>query len=77
LTTYPSDIFKGLARALLFSVVPAGFISYLPIGLLRDFSPPFVWGAVFVTLGLTAAGTLLFRFGLRRYTSGNAIAMRG
>jgi ABC-2 type transport system permease protein len=77
LTTYPSDIFKGLVRAVLFSVVPAGFISYLPIGLLRDFSPPFVCGAVLVTIALTAAGAVLFRLGLRRYTSGNAIAMRG
>ncbi len=77
LTTYPSDIFRGLARAVLFSVVPAGFISYLPIGLLRDFSPPFVCGAAGVTLGFGIAGVLLFRLGLKRYTSGNAIAMRG
>ncbi|MBB6673187.1 ABC transporter permease [Cohnella nanjingensis] len=76
LTTYPSDIFRGVARTILFSVVPAGFISYLPIGLLRYFDPAFVFVAVLVTLGLLAIGIVLFYVGLRRYASGNAITVR-
>jgi ABC-2 type transport system permease protein len=76
MTTYPADIFRGLTRIILFSVVPAGFISYMPIGLLRGFDPVFVGGAVGVTLSLAFAGVLFFRAGLRRYTSGNAMAMR-
>ncbi|QJD87340.1 ABC transporter permease [Cohnella herbarum] len=76
LTTYPSDIFRGLAKLALFSLVPAGFISYLPIGLLKDFDPAFVAGATAVAAGLTIAAALLFRIGLRRYSSGNTIAMR-
>src|SRR5690606_32712477 len=31
LSTYPTDIFKGTARTILFTVLPAGFISYMPI----------------------------------------------
>lgn len=77
LTTYPSDIFRGAARIALFSVVPAGFIGYLPIGLLRDFDPLFAAGALAMALGTCLAGALLFRLGLRRYGSGNALAMRG
>lgn len=76
LTTYPSDIFRGITRILLFTVIPAGFISYLPIGLLRQFNPVFVSGAIGMTAFLSLACVLFFRAGLRRYTSGNAIAMR-
>lgn len=76
LTTYPSSIFRGAARVALFTIVPAGFIGYLPIGLLRGFDPVFVAGAVAMALGSCLAGALLFRSGLKRYGSGNAIAMR-
>ncbi|XID92997.1 ABC transporter permease [Paenibacillaceae bacterium WGS1546] len=76
LTTYPSDIFRGLVKLALFTIVPAGFISYMPIGLLRDFDPVYVALATGVAFGLTIAGALIFRAGLRRYASGNTIAMR-
>ncbi|MFC5651643.1 ABC transporter permease [Paenibacillus solisilvae] len=76
LTTYPSDIFRGVTRILIFTVVPAGFISYLPIGLLKHADPAFVFGAIGMTVFLMLAGVFFFRLGLRRYTSGNALAMR-
>jgi len=76
LTTYPSDIFRGLAKAALFTIIPAGFISYMPIGMLKSFDPGFAATATGVAAGLTLAAALLFRFGLRRYASGNTIAMR-
>ncbi|TVX91529.1 ABC transporter permease [Cohnella terricola] len=76
LTTYPSDIFRGLAKLAIFTIVPAGFISYLPIGLLKSPEPGFAILATFVAFGLTLAGSLLFRLGLRKYASGNTIAMR-
>ncbi|TJY43595.1 hypothetical protein E5161_05475 [Cohnella pontilimi] len=76
LSTYPSDIFKGLTRIALFTIVPAGFISYMPIGLLRSFDPVFAGWSIGVTLLLGVGGALLFKAGLRRYSSGNALAMR-
>lgn len=77
LSTYPSDIFKGLARTLLFTLLPAGFISFLPIGLLRDFDPAFVWKAFAATFAFGALAVLAFGLGLKRYASGNAITLRG
>jgi ABC-2 type transport system permease protein len=76
LATYPTDIFRGLGRMILFSVIPAGFISYLPIGLMREMQWPFIWGAVFVTLTLTGGALAVFRHGLKRYSSGNMITVR-
>jgi len=76
LTTYPPDIFRGFAKLVLFSLIPAGFISYLPIALLRDFDASFAALATGIAVAVTIAGALLFRIGLRRYASGNTIAMR-
>ncbi|AZN43696.1 hypothetical protein EJC50_13510 [Paenibacillus albus] len=77
LSTYPSDIFRGFAKALLFSIIPAGFISYLPIGLLRDFDAEFVLEAISVTVGFLAISIVFFHKGLKKYSSGNAITLRG
>ncbi|WP_409341974.1 ABC transporter permease [Paenibacillus sp. MBLB4367] len=75
-STYPTDIFRGFARLLLFTAVPAGFVSYLPIGWIREFQPAFALGAVGAAAGLAAVGIGLFYRGLRRYSSGNALGMR-
>lgn len=73
---YPPTLFSGGLRVLLFTALPAGFIGYLPVELLREFSP--------ATLALTSAAALayallaraIFRAGLARYESGNRIAVR-
>ncbi|MCZ8514238.1 ABC-2 family transporter protein [Paenibacillus filicis] len=48
-STYPTDIFKGWGRLVLFTVIPAGFISYLPIGLLRQTEAVFLAEALGMT----------------------------
>lgn len=75
-TTYPTSIFKGFGKLVLFTVLPAGFISYLPIGLLRQIDLPFMLGAIAVTIFLCIAGIGLFYKGLRRYSSGNMMGLR-
>lgn len=74
--TYPTGIFRGFGKLLLFTVIPAGFISYMPIGLLKEIDGMFLAGALAVTALLCCGGTALFYAGLRRYTSGNAIGLR-
>ncbi|GLV60063.1 ABC transporter permease [Dictyobacter sp. S3.2.2.5] len=70
-SSYPMDIFNGVVRVLLFTVLPAGFISFVPLQLLHRFS----WSLLGVMLGAVLIFTLgavaLFRAGLRRYESGN------
>jgi len=76
-TVYPTDIFKGLGKALLFTLIPAGFISYMPIKLLRPaVDVPFLLGALAFASGLTLFAVWFFHRGLRRYTSGNMTGMR-
>jgi ABC-2 type transport system permease protein len=74
--TYPMNIFNGVIRVLLFTIVPAGFISFVPLQLLHRFTWP-MFGAMagFTALiVLVAAG--FFQLGLRRYESGNLIGMQ-
>lgn len=75
-STYPTGIFRGLGKLILFTVVPAGFISYLPIGLLRSIEPLFLWEALGMAVLLTAGGTLFFYAGLKKYSSGNMLSLR-
>lgn len=75
-STYPMDIFHGAVRLLLFTVVPAGFISYVPLQLLHQFRLP-LFAAM---IGATALSVLIafgvFHLGLRRYESGNLLGMQ-
>src|ERR1700694_1241874 len=74
---YPGSVFNGWIRVLIFTLVPAGFISHLPVELLRTFDP---WRMAAV-LGFTVLSVVLalivFRMGLRRYESGNLVILRG
>lgn len=75
-STYPTVIFNGAIKWVLFTIIPAGFIAYLPVQLLREFSWPLLAGLLLFAIGIAAAGGLVFRAGLRRYESGNLVLMR-
>jgi ABC-2 type transport system permease protein len=71
--TYPTAIFHGAVKLLLFTVLPAGFISYFPVELLRSFRWPLFLGLLAFTLGIATLAWLVFHRGLRRYESGNQL----
>lgn len=68
---YPPVLFGGWTKVLLFAVVPAGFITWLPAQLVREWS----WSdAGLLLLGsalLWGVAALAWRAGLARYESGN------
>ncbi len=76
LSSYPTVIFHGIIKAVLFTLIPAGFLSYVPVQLLRAFSWPLLGGLVLFTVAITAAAIGVFQAGLRRYESGNLVLMR-
>lgn len=73
---YPSNIYSGLLQLVMFTLIPAGLIGYLPVELFRSFS----WIKMGVLLGSSAGflalAFLIFRLGLKRYESGNQFRMR-
>jgi ABC-2 type transport system permease protein len=74
---YPDPLFSGGLRLALFTVVPAGFVGYLPAALVRH--------ASLADAALLAAGSLgyvwlairVFRSGLARYSSGSRFGVFG
>lgn len=76
-STYPPTLFQGGVKILLYTIVPAAFVGYLPVETLRGMSPVDGLLSVSGALMLLAAGVGTFYWGLRRYESGNLVSMTG
>ena len=76
-STYPPTLFQGAVKVLLYTVIPAGFASYLPVETLRSMSAVDALLSVCGAATLLAAGAGAFYLGLRRYESGNLVSMKG
>ncbi len=70
-STYPQNGFPGMVKILLLTLVPAGFVAFVPV-------EAFKTGNVWLFLGLAAASVMymtiavmIFNRGLWRYASGN------
>jgi ABC-2 type transport system permease protein len=75
--TYPSAIFEGAVKLVLYTLIPAAFINALPIEALRNLNLMDALLAVAGSLAALLAAVLTFQAGLRRYESGNLMEMRG
>jgi ABC-2 type transport system permease protein len=76
-STYPSALFEGITKLMLFTLIPAAFISYIPVDAIRGLSFNLLglcWGGSLTILAIAVA---VFHLGLRRYESGNLMEMRG
>ncbi|MDH5670659.1 MAG: ABC transporter permease [Myxococcales bacterium] len=73
---YPPGLFGGALKLMLFTLIPAGFITYLPVQLLRDFNLPDAALALGGALGYSALAGFVFARGLRHYESGNRVVVR-
>jgi ABC-2 type transport system permease protein len=74
---YPDTLFTGKIRWMLFTVIPAGFVGYLPASLIRA---PDAFTAGAIMAGVAAYGALavwVFTRGLRAYSSGSRFATFG
>lgn len=74
---YPDTLFTGPMRWVLFTVIPAGFVGYLPAALIRAPTPG---SALAIGAGVAAYAVLasrVFARGLRVYSSGSRFATFG
>lgn len=76
LSIYPTEMFKGFIRMVLFTVIPAGFISMVPIKLIDNFDLR-LFGLLIlaVIVWITIAFTVFYQ-GLKRYESGNLMVQK-
>lgn len=74
---YPEPLFGGTLRLILFTVLPAGFVGYLPVRILH--APSLMNVAILVTgaIGYLSLAVFVFDRGLRRYASGSRFTTFG
>lgn len=73
---YPETIFPGPMKWVLYSLVPAGFLAFLPLEAFRTQNLSLVPLIVAAAAGYAALSAWVFRAGLRRYESGNLVGSR-
>lgn len=73
---YPTNIYSGILQLVMFTLIPAGVIGYLPVELIRAFSWQQFFLLIVSSLIFFSLAFLVFYSGLRRYESGNKFGTR-
>jgi ABC-2 type transport system permease protein len=76
IASYPFSVFKGYAKFILLTLIPAGFISGIPVNLIKKFSWNWFLLMILFTIILWVVALVLFKKGVKRYESGNLINIR-
>ncbi len=76
-STYPIELFDGKCKWLLYTVLPAAYISGFPIDALRKLSLLDALYSFLGALSVVSLAIVVFNHGLKRYESGNMVGMRG
>lgn len=74
--TYPDGIFKGVVKVLLYTIIPVGIASYIPIKILTEFNINLFLIIILVTTILVVFSFIIFHKGLKRYSSSNLMIAR-
>ena len=74
--TYPDSIFKGIIKILLYTIVPVGIVSYIPIKIITEFNLYLTIGIILITTILVIITFIIFNRGLKRYSSSNLMIAR-
>ena len=73
---YPISLFSMALRVILYTAIPAAFVSFVPVTLIKGFSWPLFLVFVGVAVCSVYASRRVFYAGLKRYESGNLMAPR-
>ncbi len=73
---YPETIFDKGMRWVFYTIIPSGFIAFLPLSILKSAAWLLVPAALGVAALYAAASYGFFRLGLRRYESGGQMGTR-
>lgn len=74
---YPTELFDSKVKLLLFTLIPAAYVSGLPVEALQKLSLLHAAYSLAGALAVVAVAFLVFSHGLKRYESGNMVALRG
>lgn len=76
-SSYPTTIFSGITQLFLYFIIPAFFISTLPVQIIFQFSIIQLLEMILFIIIYGAIVVGLFYYSLKRYESGNSIDVRG
>lgn len=76
LSTYPFTIFGNFMKLIMFTIVPTAYISHLPIEIMKDFDFKLLALVIGVSIFIFGFAVFFFYSVLKRYESGNNIAMK-
>lgn len=76
-STYPLDLFSTTVKVMLFTIIPAGFATYVPVTIIREFDPLRFAIVIAFTAAMAGLAAAVFYAGLRRYESGSLVATQG
>ena len=74
--TYPHAIFTGPVKLILLTLLPAGFISSVPVQILQKFNLKWFLLTILVAVIFMTIAIVVFKKGLKRYESGSMITVR-
>ena len=75
-STYPDGIFKGIVRLILYTVIPVGFVNYLPLKVILHFDFITFLIVLGASVFIVFLAFVIFYRGLRRYSSSNLMIAR-
>lgn len=73
---YPEGIFRGFIRLIIYSILPAAFITHIPLRLVNDFSITTLIIWIIIAIFYFMLSCWFFTRGLKKYESGNLIITR-
>jgi len=73
ISEYPEDIFTNSLRFLFYTIMPIGFMVYLPVKIIESLCITKILVVLFMSLIYLLFAYLVFYSGLKRYESGNLI----
>jgi ABC-2 type transport system permease protein len=74
--TYPESVFKGVAKFVSFSFVPAGFFVFMPVNIMNYFNWKNMMILLFIDIFYVGLSYCFFMRGIKRYESGNLIGAK-
>jgi ABC-2 type transport system permease protein len=74
--SYPFSSFTGMTKFVLLTLIPAGFITGVPVELLKRFNIDWFLILLGFTIVFAIVAIVIFKKGVRRYESGNLINVR-
>ena len=74
--TYPDGIFKGFIKLLFYTVIPIGFVNYIPVRLISNFNIYDFLLVIGVATIIVTLAIIVFNIGLKRYSSSNLMNAR-